>query len=261
VAVWIVAGSFTARAQTPLPGAHAHNDYEHPRPLLDALAQGFCSVEADIFLIDGELRVAHDLPKAVQGRTLETLYLDPLRQRVRTHGGRVYPDGPSFSLLVDIKADGEAVYRRLKTVLSSYREMLTRFRSNRTDIGAVTIILSGDRPWNAVAAESERLVALDGRLPDLKTHPSPHLVPLISDNWRSHFQWNGIGNFPAMERERLVAWVRQAHAQGRRIRFWGAADQPAMWQAQIDAGVDLINTDRLADLAAHLKESSATIEP
>ena len=26
-----------AFAQTPLPNAHAHNDYEHTRPLLDAL--------------------------------------------------------------------------------------------------------------------------------------------------------------------------------------------------------------------------------
>src|SRR5690242_5509037 len=44
----------------PLTRAHAHNDYEHTRPLLDALDQGFCSVEADVWLIDGELRVAHD---------------------------------------------------------------------------------------------------------------------------------------------------------------------------------------------------------
>src|SRR5262245_58578952 len=38
---------------TPLRQAHAHNDYEHPRPLFDALDQGFCSVEADIYLVDG----------------------------------------------------------------------------------------------------------------------------------------------------------------------------------------------------------------
>jgi hypothetical protein len=29
-----------------LTRAHAHNDYHHPRPLLDALDHGFCSVEA-----------------------------------------------------------------------------------------------------------------------------------------------------------------------------------------------------------------------
>jgi hypothetical protein len=38
-----------------LEHAHAHNDYLHQRPLLDALDHGFCSVEADIFLVDGEL--------------------------------------------------------------------------------------------------------------------------------------------------------------------------------------------------------------
>jgi hypothetical protein len=36
---------------TPLPNAHAHNDYHHPRPLLDALDAGFCSVEADVFVV------------------------------------------------------------------------------------------------------------------------------------------------------------------------------------------------------------------
>ena len=41
---------------TPLLHGHAHNDYLHPRPLLDALDQGFCSVEADIFLVDGKLQ-------------------------------------------------------------------------------------------------------------------------------------------------------------------------------------------------------------
>ncbi len=39
----------------PLVNAHAHNDYAHKRPLADALDHGFCSVEADIFLVDGAL--------------------------------------------------------------------------------------------------------------------------------------------------------------------------------------------------------------
>ena len=40
------------RAAAPAgPVAHAHNDYEHARPLHDALARGFGSVEADIWLV------------------------------------------------------------------------------------------------------------------------------------------------------------------------------------------------------------------
>ena len=39
----------------PLSLAHAHNDYEHERPLYDAIAHGFNSVEADVFLVDDDL--------------------------------------------------------------------------------------------------------------------------------------------------------------------------------------------------------------
>ena len=45
---------------TPLANAHSHNDYEHDRPLLDALDHGFTSIEADIFLFEGQLLVTHD---------------------------------------------------------------------------------------------------------------------------------------------------------------------------------------------------------
>lgn len=82
-----------AFAQTPLPNAHAHNDYEHARPLLDALDHGFCSVEADIYLVDGALLVAHDRKDVKPERMLQSLYLDPLRERVKTNNGRVYPNG------------------------------------------------------------------------------------------------------------------------------------------------------------------------
>jgi hypothetical protein len=68
-------------ATGPLIHAHSHNDYEHPRPLLDALDHGFCGVEADIYLVDGQLLVAHDRDKVKPERTLQALYLDPLRER------------------------------------------------------------------------------------------------------------------------------------------------------------------------------------
>ena len=66
---------------------------------MDALEQGFCSVEADIHLVNGELLVAHDRDEVKAGRTLEKLYLEPLLERVRKNGGKVYPDGPEFTLL------------------------------------------------------------------------------------------------------------------------------------------------------------------
>src|SRR6266404_2613066 len=85
----------------PLVRAHAHNDYEHARPLFDAIDRGFCSIEADVWLVDDQLLVAHDRKQAKLGRTLQALYLDPLRERVRRNGGRVYRHGPEIVLLID----------------------------------------------------------------------------------------------------------------------------------------------------------------
>ena len=105
----------------PLAQAHAHNDYEHDRPLLDALEQGFTSVEADVWLVDGELLVAHDLEDVKPGVTLESLYLDPLQDLVRSQPGHsVYPhwDG-SLQLLIDIKSEGEATYAAIEQELSN----------------------------------------------------------------------------------------------------------------------------------------------
>src|SRR5262245_52009052 len=114
----------TVAVAEPLPQAHSHNDYEHPRPLLDALDRGFCSVEADIWLVEGELLVAHDRDKLEPSRTLEKLYLDPLLTRVRQNNGRVYSNGPGFMLLIDFKSDAEPTYAKLRPTLARYREML-----------------------------------------------------------------------------------------------------------------------------------------
>lgn len=46
------------QAQTIHYNAFSHNDYERPRPLFDALSLQFNCVEADLWLIDGELYVS-----------------------------------------------------------------------------------------------------------------------------------------------------------------------------------------------------------
>ena len=58
--------------------AHSHNDYEQPTPFWTAYHEGFGSLEADIFLQNDSLLVAHDLKGLLLGRTLKKYYLDPL---------------------------------------------------------------------------------------------------------------------------------------------------------------------------------------
>ena len=253
-----VAGAFDQGAETaavkPLRGAHAHNDYLHARPLLDALGRGFVSVEADVFLVHGRLLVAHTLLELNPERTLEKLYLDPLRERVRASGGKLFADGSSLTLLVDIKRDGEATYRALAKTLAEYDDIVSVVRDGRLAQRPVTVIVSGERPRETIAAEKVRYVGIDGRLGDLDSKLPSHLLPLISDNWTNHFQWRGEGPMPRDDQDKLAAIVAKAHAAGRRVRFWATPDQPSVWRELHAAGVDLINTDDLDGLAKFLSQ-------
>ena len=239
-------------AQSPLTRAHSHNDYEHRRPLFDALGQGFCGVEADIWRVGDRLLVAHERSQVREDRTLEALYLAPLAERARTNGGAIHPGASEFTLLIDVKADPAGSYALLAPLLERYRSILTRFTETNRTPGAVTVILSGARPIEQVKAQPVRWCAIDGRLPALESNPSPHLVPLVSDSWRPTFPVQIDAPLNSGDRERLRSLVRKAHEQGRRIRFWGARDNPVVWREQFDAGVDLINTDKLEGLREFL---------
>jgi len=221
--------------------------------LLDALEHGFCSVEADIFLVDGQLLVGHARRELSPEKTLEKLYLAPLAKRVAQNGGGVYAAGIPFTLLIDIKTAAEPTYQALEIRLQRYSSMLTRFTSTGIQQGAVTVIVSGNRPTATMASQARRWAAVDGRLSDLGGSTPVSLMPLISDRWSSYFQWDGHGKFPPGEKKQLQVYVQQAHAAGRRIRFWATPDNRAMWQALAEAKVDLINTDDLQGLQNFLQ--------
>jgi len=236
-----------ATPERPLPHAHAHNDYAHARPLFDALDHGFTSVEADVFPVDGDLLVGHGRGELRPGRTLRGLYLDPLRERLETIG-TVHAGGGPFTLLVDIKADGEAAYRLLAEQLVPLRRFLVAAPGGRP---ALEVIVSGARPIAAIAADPDRLVGIDGRPEDLERDDRPAaLVPLVSERWGQLFTWIGTGEMPPEQRAALEALVAKTHARGQRLRFWATPERPACWRTLRAAGVDLVGTDDLAGLAA-----------
>ena len=259
----LLAGHSFAAEVRPLTQAHSHNDYEQKRPLLEALDHGFCSVEADVYLVEGQLWVAHDRKDLKPDRTLKSLYLEPLAERVRNRVGIFADPKARLMLLVDVKGQGPQVYERLKTELAPYASMLTRFRDSGVVTGAVTVVLSGDRAWDLARADRDRWCALDGRMSDLtnasptgvtgSSTPPASLVPLVSESWRTLFRWDGDGEMSASDKARLKGLVSQAHAQGRKIRFWALPDRPEAWTLCRDAGVDLINTDKIPSLAAFLR--------
>lgn len=218
------------------PLAHSHNDYEQPRPLLDALALGFDSVEADVWLVDGRLLVAHEAAQVRPDRTLESLYLDPLREWMKQPGRR------PLILLIDVKTAAGATYAALDAVLGKYPDLSAGIR----------FIISGNRAREAIATQADRRAAMDGRMEDLATAVPADLIPLVSDNWAKFFAWRGEGDFPAADQERLRQFVAQARARHRLLRFWNTPNGPEVWRVLREAGVDVIGTDDLLALRRFL---------
>jgi len=243
----------------PLPHAHAHNDYQHEQPLLDALSHGFTSIEADVLLIEGELYVGHDMPQG--SHTLPTLkeaYLEPLSRIVHNHRGEVYPDfGGDFYLMIDIKTEAEATYQLLKQQLAEYQSMLSIDGKGQYQTGAVTVFLSGNRPMATISGESMRMVGLDGRPEDLGKNYASDLMPVISENYYKVIRWNGEGEIAAADYQKLTELTAKAHAEGKKVRLWASPDQENAWATLKKAGVDLINTDRLPELKEYLLKGYA----
>lgn len=237
---------------SPLPRAHAHNDYWHERPLLDALDRGFCSVEADVWLAGGELLVGHDKKDLRPEQTLEALYLAPLRDRITRNSGAVHPNAPAFHLLVDIKSEAEPTYDAVDRLLAKYGDVLTTVRNGQVERKAVTVVISGNRAEETIRKQPLRYAGIDGRTADLEEEEPAHVMPWISANWTEQFRWRGDGPMPEAERTKLREYVAKAHEHGRIVRFWATPENEAVWKELLAADVDLIGTDDLDRLRQFL---------
>lgn len=240
LALVLISATLTGEA-TPLPHAHAHNDYEHPRPFFDATERGFMSLEADVFLVDGTLWVAHERAHLKPERTLKSLYLEPLARRHRA-------GIPELTLMVDIKADGAAATARLKEELKSYARIISR-PGNK---GSVQVVVSGAGDREFIRSDEERWMRLDGRPADLE-RPAEPWIAWVSDAWPRHFSWYGEGAFPQGQSAKLRRMVQAAHARGYRLRFWMTPERESVWEVLRDHQVDLIGTDQLDGLQSFFR--------
>lgn len=268
VLVLLQAQVSTGKEPAALPRAHAHNDYYHDRPLLDALDHGFCSVEADVFPCDGKFLVGHDLWELRPKRTLEALYLKPLKERFDaslkdSEKGSILAGCEPLILLVDLKRRTSTTYDQLHQVLSNYQGMLAGVQDGRLVPGAVMVILSGNRPIEQIKDDKDRLVFLDGR-PEQLDDPnqfSTSVMPLVSIGAGSFRRAKEDETRPPgsleryLEMNRLEDLVDRCHTEGYKFRLWGFPDTPACWSTLYDMDVDLINTDNLSGLQQFLRDA------
>ena len=243
--------------QVPLANAFAHNDYFHERPLFDALDNGYTYIEADVFLKDGELIVAHLNPYFKSGRTLENLYLKPLAERIARNGGQVYKGyAAPLTLMIDIKTDADRTYSALKVLLEKYKDIFTRCSNGAVYNGPVIAVISGNKPYQAIAAEKTRLAFIDADLRSIATMSNLDVYTMASCKYAKLIKWTGHGPMPANERLKLKAYVAQAHRSGQKVRLWASPESSTVWRELLNCGVDLINTDKLAMLRGYLTNNA-----
>jgi glycerophosphoryl diester phosphodiesterase len=243
----------------PLPEAFAHNDYQHENPLIDALANGFTVIEADVHLIEGELYVTHDPPASLESvSTLRELYLDPLNRIIRDNGGFIYPgyDAPIY-LMVDFKTDGESTYAVLRRQLLEYVEILSSRHDTGSEPKPLSVFISGNRPLQFILDDTLGLAGVDGRLEDLEQQYSAGFMPMVSENFSKVTDWNGTDPIPAETFERLKSLSLRVHQQGKTFRLWGAPENEYAWKMILEAGIDYICTDDLMKARSFLLESYA----
>lgn len=229
---------------------HAHNDYEKPHPFVDAYQQRADFIEADVFLVDGKLVVAHERSQIDTAKTLESLYLKPIAALFETNKGYVSPRRDyKFSLVIDVKDDFAVVIPKLVDLLQANLAVFHR----GLNPNAVRIVLSGNRPKPAALLDYPPYIFFDGRPSEVYDAETLQRVALISDSFQGYSRWNGNGDLPDADREKLKRVIRRAHDDGKPIRFWAIPDVANAWKQLRRVGVDIINTDKVAEATAFLK--------
>jgi len=248
--------AFAAGAQISiLPNAYAHNDYRHKRPLMDALKNGFTYVEADVYLRNGNLIVAHILPCLKKKRTLEALYLKPLLDYVESTEEDKKEKGINdcpLTLMIDIKSDANKTYEALVPILEKYKKILSGYENGCTTLRNVTIVLTGHKPYQLVSNTESRFVFMDEDLKKGAVASSSDLYPIASCKYSHLLKWKGKGVIPEIELQRLEYFVTQAHKNGSKVRLWASPENKVVWSELLRCNVDLINTDKLRSLRKFL---------
>jgi glycerophosphoryl diester phosphodiesterase len=223
---------------------HAHNDYEKPAPLFNALEHRADYIEADVWLVNGKLLVAHNRNEVNPARTLDSLYLNPIVRLFEQHKGRISPDrNYRPALVIDVKDKFDEVWPVLQALIGKNIDTFNPL----SNPNGVQVIISGNRPKAEKMLDFPLFVQFDGRSTEIYDDETLRRIALISDSFFNYSRWNGTGDLPDADREKLKRIIRRAHDQKKMIRFWATPDAPNAWKQLRKLGVDVLNTDKVAE--------------
>ncbi|PWK25177.1 alkaline phosphatase [Arcicella aurantiaca] len=223
---------------------HSHNDYEQKQPFFAAYNLGFNSIEADVYLKNNELYVAHDWDKISPDRTLMTLYINPILQKIQENNGYPYPNKKSLHLLIDLKKDGKEILILLTEKLKPHKKALKY----------VTITISGDMPKPSEFKDFDNIFSFDGRKEQIYSTNEYKRVTIVSSSM-SDFGKYWAGKTPLSEEiaQKISVFVEENHSKGKKVRLWATPNTVLGFETLKNLGVDYIGTDDLELLANFMR--------
>ena len=226
---------------------HSHNDYQQAEPLLNALRNKVYSLEADVYLVNDTLKVAHDKNEISSAPSLASLYIQPIIQLFQTHQGYISNDrNYAPVLMIDIKANGEDVLTALSKLLKPYSTVFDRTVNPK----AVQIVISGDRGDRSKWVNWPSFIFFDGRINEEYDEAQLKRIAFISDSYFNYARHNDSTD--AM----ISQLVERAHGLEKLLRLWAIPDNPISWAHLGELGVDIINTDKVAECRRHFPAKS-----
>jgi len=228
--------SFYCILSTSAQIIHSHNDYEQKQPFFAAYDLGFDSIEADLYLKDGELCVAHNLKDVSAERTLRKLYIEPLLAKIKENGGYPYPNKKSLHLLLDLKTQGKEIMQVLDVQLKPYKKELSH----------VIISISGDMPKPEEFQNYDKMFSFDGRKNLTYSKEGFKRVYIVSASFTDFGKyWSGKEPLSQEVTEKISVFVNEMHSKNKKVRLWGTPNTTLGYETLKALQVDVIGTDDL----------------
>ncbi|MBR0285700.1 MAG: alkaline phosphatase [Bacteroidales bacterium] len=234
----------TLAAQQPVI-LHSHNDYNRTAPFWEAYSQHCQSIEADVFLHNGELLVGHEVEDLKPENSFLRLYVDPIVRTFRANGGKMWAGSQDrLMLLVELKSATEPT-------LTEVIEQLEEFPDVFCCPEGVKVAITGNTPSKDHFRDYPEWVGFDGDIRETYTWAQLERVALVSNSFRMFAKkWNGKGRMIDPELNAVKDAIAKVHSWGKPIRFWEAPEGTTAYFTFWKLGVDIINTDKPA--VAHL---------
>ena len=243
----------------PLRTAHSHNDYLRKVPVFNALNNGFCSIEADIYFINNELYLGHESPTK---HLLKDVYLDSLKNILSSNKNNVIYENSiklqvckTIDLIIDFKDDDSyPAWYLLETYLMEYDMFQCYNKDELIKEGPIRIILSGNHPKVSDVVKGHHCSVVDIKYDELingnYTKKEKAIIGQINTKWVRG--WN-------VDEKYIKEVVKTSKTDGinASVRFWGIKEFNTnillkLWDFLLDHGVDRIGTDNIVLLKTYL---------